>query len=117
MLVASAILSSLLAALLAFSAIRKLSHDEGVVRTYVRAGVPEEWLDRLALILLAGAAGLIVGVFWTPLGIAAALAVTCYFAVAVAFHIRAGDAEHLPTPALLALIAAAALTLRLATAA
>ena len=88
----------------------------GVVRTYVRAGVPEAWLDRLALILLAGAAGLIAGVFWAPLGIAAAFAVACYFAVAVAFHLRAGDAEHLPTPALLALIAAVALGLRLASA-
>jgi DoxX-like family len=114
--VASTILSSLLAAVLAFSAIRKLSHDEGVVRTYVRAGLPEAWLDRLALILLAGAAGLIAGVFWAPLGIAAAFAVACYFAVAVAFHLRAGDAEHLPTPALLALIAAVALGLRLASA-
>ncbi|MET0729637.1 MAG: DoxX family protein [Solirubrobacterales bacterium] len=52
--------------------------------------------------------------FWAPIGIAAALAVVCYFGVAVAFHIRAGDAEHLPTPALLALIAAVALALRLA---
>ena len=116
MLVASAFLSSLLAAVLAYSAIRKLSHDEGVVRTYVRAGVPEAWLDRLALILFAGAAGLIAGVFWPPLGIAAAFAVACYFLVAVAFHLRAGDAEHLPTPALLGLIAAVALALRLASA-
>ena len=54
--------------------------------------------------------------FWVALGIAAASAVACYFAVAVAFHIRAGDAEHLPTPALLALIAAVALALRLASA-
>ena len=57
-----------------------------------------------------------LGVFWAPLGIAAAFAVACYFAVAVAFHLRAGDAEHLPTPALLALIAAVALGLRLASA-
>ena len=116
MLVASAILSSLLAAVLAYSAIRKLTHNERVVRTYVRAGVPEAWLDRLALILFAGAAGLIAGVFWAPLGIAAAFAVACYFLVAVAFHLRAGDAEHLPTPALLGLIAAVALALRLASA-
>ena len=59
-------------------------------------------------------AGLIAGVFWAPLGIAAAFAVACYFLVAVAFHLRAGDAEHLPTPALLGLIAAVALALRLA---
>ena len=114
MFVASAILSSLLAAALAYSAIRKLSHDEEVVGTYVRAGVPEEWLDQLALVLLAAAAGLIAGLFWAPLGIAAALGMTCYFIVAVGFHVRADDAEHLATPLLLAVIAAAAAVLRLA---
>ena len=46
----------------------------------------------------------------------ASRAVAVAFLVAVAFHLRAGDAEHLPTPALLGLIAAVALALRLASA-
>jgi hypothetical protein len=113
--VATAIVSGLLAALLAFAAIRKLSHRERVVRTYTRVGVPDDKLDYLAIILLAGAAGLILGLLWAPIGVAAAIALIAYFIVAIAFHIRANDVENLPTPFAMASIAAAALVLRLAT--
>ena len=115
MFVATVIVSALLAALLAFAAIRKLSHGPDVVQTYVRVGVPEDMLNYLAIILLAGAAGLILGLFWAPIGVAAASGVFCYFIVAVAFHMRANDGKNLPTPLVIALIAAAALILRLAT--
>ena len=111
--VATVIVSALLAALLTFAAIRKLSHREEVVETYTRVGVPEDKLDYLAIILLAGAAGLILGLLWTPLGVAAAVGVTCYFLVAIAFHIRANDARNLPTPMVIAGMAVAALVLQL----
>jgi hypothetical protein len=113
--VATAVVSLLLAALLAWSAIRKLSHQQPTVERYTRVGVPEAKLDYLAVVLLAGAAGLILGLLWAPIGVAAAVGVVCYFAGAVAAHLRAGDAEHLPTPLALAVIAAVALALRLAT--
>ncbi|MCD6015770.1 MAG: hypothetical protein K0R88_1854 [Solirubrobacterales bacterium] len=116
MFLATVIISALLAGLLAFSAVRKLSHEQGVVATYTRAGVPEDKLDYLAITLLAGAAGLLLGLVWAPIGVAAAIALVFYFLVAIAFHIRADDAEHLATPLAIALIAAAALILRLATA-
>jgi DoxX-like family len=116
MFVATAMVTVLLAALLAWSAVRKLSHEEQVVRTYVRAGVPEDKLNHLAIILLLGATGLVAGLAWAPLGVAAAIGVLCYFALAVASHIRARDAGNLRTPLTLAAIAAIALALRLATA-
>jgi hypothetical protein len=109
--VAAAVVSLLLAALLAFSAVRKLSHGPDVVASYARAGVPEDRLNLLAGVLLAGAAGLAVGLFWTPLGIATAAALVVYFLVAMTFHVRAGDAEHLPTPLVMWLLAAGALVL------
>jgi hypothetical protein len=115
MFVATVIVSSLLAALMAFAAVRKLSHRPEVVETYVRVGVPEERLDYLAAILLAGAAGLIVGLLWAPIGVAAAIGVVTYFALAVTTHIRADDAENLPTPVAMELMAIAALVLRVAT--
>jgi hypothetical protein len=115
MFVATAIVAVLLAALLAFSAVRKLSHREEVVQTYVRVGVPEGKLDYLALVLLAGAAGLVLGLLWAPLGVAAGVGVVGYFVAAVAAHIRAGDAKSLPTPVAYAVIAVVALALRLAT--
>jgi hypothetical protein len=107
-----AVLSILLAGILAFSAVRKLSHREEIVRTYTRVGVPADKLDSLAYILLAGAAGLIAGLFWAPIGVAAAIGIACYFLLAIAAHIRADDAEHLPTPVVIELIAAASLILR-----
>jgi hypothetical protein len=111
---ATAVTSAFLAALLTFSAIRKLSHQERFVQGYLRVGVPEDKLDYLAVILLAAAAGLVLGLFWAPIGVAAAIGVILYFIVAIGFHIRADDAEHLPTPLAIALIATAALVLRLA---
>lgn len=113
--IASVAVSVVLAALLAFSAVRKLGHQEQVVATYVRVGVPEARLNLLAAVLLAGATGLVVGLAWAPLGVAAAAALTLYFAVAAVFHVRADDAEHLPTPIALGLLAAVAAVLRLAT--
>jgi hypothetical protein len=114
MFAATIAVSVLLALLLAFSAARKLTHREEVVQSYLRAGVPEERLNLLAAVILAGAVGLIAGLFWAPLGIAAAAALVCYFLVAIAFHIRAGDVRNIPMPLTLALLAAAAVVLRLA---
>jgi hypothetical protein len=115
MSVALAIISILLAALLAFAAVRKLSHAQHVVQTYARVGVPEDKLDYLAMILLAGAAGLLLGLAWPPIGLAAAVGVTCYFILAIASHIRADDIRNLPTPIALEAMAVAALVLRVTT--
>jgi len=115
MFVATIIVSALLAALLAFAAIRKLTHQERIVQSYLRVGVPEDKLNYLAVILLAGAAGLILGLVWAPIGIAATIGVICYFIGAATFHLRANDAKHLPTPLAYGVIAVVALALRLAT--
>lgn len=108
----AALLSGLLAALLALSAVRKLGHRPEVVATYTRVGVPEDRLDYLAFILLAGAAGLAAGLLWAPIGVAAAAGVVLYFILAVAAHVRADDTEHLPTPLAILVLGAAALVLR-----
>jgi hypothetical protein len=113
--VIAAVLSVLLASVLALSAVRKLGHRPEVVATYTRVGVPEERLDHLALILLAGAAGLVAGLAWAPLGVAAAAGVVAYFVLAVIAHVRAGDTAHVATPAVILALGVAALALRLAT--
>jgi uncharacterized membrane protein YbjE (DUF340 family) len=114
MSLAATIASLLLAALIAFAAARKLTHAAPVVESYERAGVPERWLNVLALVLLAAAAGLVLGRLWAPLGIAAAACLVPYFAVAIAFHLRHNDAANLPTPLVMAGLALAALVLQLA---
>jgi hypothetical protein len=112
---ATAIVSVVLAATLAFSAYSKLTRQAAIVESVDRVGFPREKLDHLALILLAGAAGLVLGLLWAPIGVAAAVGVVAYFAVTVAFHVRAGDLANAPKPALIGLIAAVALALRLET--
>jgi hypothetical protein len=51
-----------LAATLAFAAIRKLTHREDVVAGYTRVGVSEERLNELALILLLAVTSLLLQV-------------------------------------------------------
>jgi hypothetical protein len=111
MSVATAAVSLPLAALLVLTALRKLGHRPEVVATYTRVGVPEEKLNLLATLLLAGAAGLVVGLFWRPAGIAAAAALVAYFVLAVGAHLRAHDGGNAAMPALYLLLAIAALVL------
>jgi hypothetical protein len=113
--VATVVTSALLAVVLTGSAAMKLSHREPVVRSYLRVGVPEHRLNLLAGILLAGAAGLLTGIAWPPVGLAAASGVVCYFVLAAGAHIRAGDIRNIATPVAILTLAALTLTLRLAT--
>jgi hypothetical protein len=113
MAVATIVVSVLLAALLALTAARKLSHRPAVVATYRRVGVAEERLNLLAALLLLGAGGLMAGLWWTPLGVGAAAALVGYFALAIAAHLRAGDAANAPMPGLYLALAGATLVLHL----
>ena len=114
MVVATAVVSVLLATLLVVTAARKLGHRPAVVATYRRVGVPEERLNQLAMLLLAGAAGLIVGLWWEAAGIAAAAALVAYFLLAIGAHVRARDTATVPVPALYLALSAAVLTLHIA---
>src|SRR5690606_16274285 len=81
------LVSLLLAALLVYAGVRKLSHRPAVVASYAKVGVPEERLNLLAAVLFAGAAGLVAGVFIEPLGIAAAAGLVIYFLAALTAHV------------------------------
>ena len=113
MAVATVVASGLLAALLVYTAARKLTHRPAVVAAYRLAGVPEPWLNPLAVLLLAATAGLLAGLAWAPLGIAAAAGLVAYFAIAIAFHLRARDRRHLPTPVLMLALAVTTLAAHL----
>ena len=108
----TAVVTVLLAAILAFAAVRKLTHREDVVATYAKVGVPEERLNQLAFVLLLGAAGLLLGLAWAPIGIAAAAGVAVYFVLAIVAHVRHDDAANLPTPVAIEAMAVAALALQ-----
>jgi DoxX-like family len=108
------VVSILLAVLITFSAALKLTHKPKVVESYRTAGVSEAWLNGLAALLLAAAAGLVVGIWWPVAGFVAAAGLVVYFVLAVGFHIRANDTAHMITPAVLAGVAAAVVALQVA---
>lgn len=112
---ATVIVTGLLAAVLTAAAARKLTHRPDVVRSYAVLGVPKDKLNALAAVLLAGAAGLLAGLWWAPVGVAAAIGVICYFAAAAAVHVRARETRTLPVPLTFGLLGVAALVLRLTT--
>jgi hypothetical protein len=113
MVVASIIVSSLLAAAIGYSALLKLTHRPEVVDSYRRAGVPEHWLNGLAAVLLAAATALVAGIWWAPVGIAASAGLIAYFAIAVAFHVRAKVTKNAATPVALTVLAMSAFGLLL----
>ena len=88
----------LLAALLVFSACMKLTGRPDVVESYARVGVERTRLPLLAMVLFAGAAGLLTGLAWSPIGVAAAAALVLYFALAIIAHATHDDLAHAVTP-------------------
>jgi uncharacterized membrane protein YphA (DoxX/SURF4 family) len=114
MFVATAILSSVFAALLVFSASGKLRHDPAQMKTMETVGFPIDRLPLLAAAEVAGAAGLVAGLFWWPIGVAAAIGLVLYFLGAVSAHLRVKDPAYAPAAVIL-LVAIAVLVLRLIT--
>ncbi|MEU6295454.1 DoxX family protein [Streptomyces erythrochromogenes] len=111
MFIAYAVVGGLLALVLAASATFTLQRNDQIVASMRKVEVPDSWLPRLATLKAAGALGLVAGLWVTPLGVAAAVGVTLYFIGAVISHLRVKDRDLAPA-AVLALVAAAALVLR-----
>jgi uncharacterized membrane protein YbjE (DUF340 family) len=115
MFVAAVVVSVLLAALLVLSALIKITRREPFVQGYLRVGLREQQLNYLAALLLAAAAGVLIGLWWAPVGIAATIGLVLYFLLAIGAHVRADDARNLASPIVFALLAALSFVLRLVT--
>ncbi|WP_428339005.1 DoxX family protein [Mycobacterium sp.] len=88
MFIATCVLSAVLAALLVLSAYGKLTRNPEQTATIVKVGFPERYIWLLASCELAAAAGIVLGLFWWPIGIAAGIGAVLYFVLAVASHLR-----------------------------
>lgn len=113
MFTALVVVSVLLALGLAGSGRAKLVKEPAVTANMAKVGVPEHRLWPLATLEIAGAAGLLIGLVWSPLGVAAAVGVILYFVGALGAHARARDIGVAPALVFL-LVAVAALVLHLA---
>ncbi|MFI0240539.1 DoxX family protein [Streptomyces sp. NPDC016845] len=98
-------LTVVLSLVLVGSAVAKVRRQESLVATMRRIGVPDAWLPRLAALEIAGAVGLLVGLAFRPLAVAAGVGVVLYFAGAVVFHVRAHDRKGLIAPGALTVVA------------
>ena len=105
------VITAVLAAALAYSAILKLTSRPAVVESYARVGVPARRLPLLAVLLFLGAAGLLTGWLWPPIGLAAAGALVVYFALALVAHATHRDLAHATTPLVILVLAVTATAL------
>lgn len=113
MFIAYVVVGALLALVLAGSGSAKLAKNKTIVDTLTGIGVPPGMFPFLAACEIAGAVGLIVGIWWAPLGIAAAIGTVVYFLGAVGAHLRKRDFKGVPNAVVILVLAAAVLTLRL----
>jgi uncharacterized membrane protein YphA (DoxX/SURF4 family) len=114
MFIATCVLGAMLAAMLLFSAYGKLSHNAEQTATILKVGFPERFIWLLAVCEIAGAIGIVAGLFWRPIGIAAAIGVVLYFVLAVASHLRVKQYDIQAAGAIL-LLSIAVLVLRVLT--
>jgi hypothetical protein len=112
MFIAYAVVGSLLALALVASAYGKLSRNKQIVDGLTGIGVPLGMFPFLAACEIAGAFGLLIGLWYGPLGIAAATGVVVYFIGAVGAHLRRSDFKGLLNALVMLVLAVAALTLR-----
>jgi uncharacterized membrane protein YphA (DoxX/SURF4 family) len=114
MFIAYIIVAILMSALLVMSSTGKLRKDPKQVHSiHEVVGVPMSGLPWLAACEIAGAVGLLVGIFWWPLSLAAAIGVVIYFIGAVVGHLLAKDFKHVTTPLIPFIFAVVVLVLRL----
>jgi len=85
-------LMSLLAAASGVAKLRRDPHVVHVIHEVVR--VPMKWFLWLAVCEFAGAGGLLIGIAWPPIGLAAAVGLILYFLGAIIAHIRVGISKE-----------------------
>jgi hypothetical protein len=111
MLIAYLVVGGLLALGVLASASAQIARNKTILQNMAHLGVPLGMLPFLATCLIAGAAGLVIGVWYAPLGLAAAGGLVLYFVGAVIAHLRKGDAKGMPAPLLFLALSAGALSL------
>lgn len=114
--IAYLVVTSLFAIMVAFSGVGKIRGDPKIVKViHATVGVPMKYLPLLAACEFAGALGLVLGIWWPPLGVAAGIGLVLYFVGAVISHLRVGDFKGIGAATFMLALAAGALALRLLT--
>ena len=114
--IAYLVITSLFAAMVAFSGRGKIRRDPHQMRViHETVGVPLKYFPLLAACEFSGASGLVLGIWWPVLGVAAAIGLILYFVGATVSHLRVNDVKGIGPPAFMLVVAAAALATRVLT--
>src|SRR6516164_7939533 len=106
----------LLVAMVLWSGVAKVHRDPNVIRViHEIVGVPLRYFPLLAACEFAGALGMVLGILWPPLGMAAGIGLVLYFLGAAISHLRVSDVKGVGPAAFMLVLAAAALALRILT--
>ena len=102
--IALVILATLLGLVTAFSAFGKFSNNAKAVEMLHKLGLTDDKIRMLGAVEVAGALGLLIGIWIPILGQLAALGFVLYFLGALIMHVRSKDAAKDMAPALVLLI-------------
>jgi hypothetical protein len=110
------LITLLFAAMVAFSALGKIRRDPRIVHVIHEViGVPLKYFSLLAACELAGALGLVLGIWWSSTGVAASIGLVLYFVGATVSHLRIGDVKGVGPAAFMLAVAVGALAMRILT--
>lgn len=101
MFIATVLFTIALAAGFAGAGLPKVTGAARMIESAEHLGVPYQMYRVIGVAELCGVAGVLVGLAWAPLGIAAALALAALTVGACASHVRANDNLVALAPALL----------------
>jgi hypothetical protein len=114
--IAYLVVTAIFALMVAFSSLGKIRRDPHQVRVvHETVGVPLAYFPFLAACELAGALGLVVGIWCFPLGVAAGGGLVLYFVGAIVSHLRVGDFKGIGPATFMLVVAGGALGMRILT--
>jgi DoxX-like family len=102
-MIAKVVVTALLAALFGFAGVIKLAgvRQSLAIRDHLEVN-PVQW-RLIGSLELAGVAGVLVGLTWWPIGVAAAIGLTLLIVGAIVIHVRASDSVADTAPAVIGL--------------
>ena len=102
-MIAKVVVTVLLAALFAFAGLIKVAGVRQSLAIRDHLGVdPLQW-RLIGSLELAGVAGVLAGLRWAPIGVAAAIGLALLVLGAIVFHVRASDSAADTAPAVIGL--------------
>ena len=107
-MIADVIVTALLALLFGFAGLIKLFGVRQSLAIRDHLGVKAAQWRMIGILELAGVAGVLVGLAWAPIGVAAAIGLSLLALGAIVFHGRAADSAADTAPAVIGLGLAAA---------